>query len=123
MLMRTNRFLAISAITLLGFSACQKPELESELTSGATHTVTFVAGTPETKTTVDISDGKTAKFAWTSEDVDRIKLYENSTPAELTQGTLTDGIMAIEAVFTGGVSTGENTYVAVLNSANDLHCS
>ena len=118
--MKSSKLLALSALTLLAFSACQKPELESELTSGATHTVTFVAGAPETKTTVDISDGKTAKFAWTSEDVDRIKLYENSTPAELTQGTLTDGIMAIEAVFTGGVSTGENTYVAVLNSANDL---
>ena len=118
--MKSSKLLALSAITLLGFSACQKPELESELTSGATHTVSFVAGAPETKTTVDISDGATAKFAWTSEDVNRIKLYENSTPAELTQGTLTDGIMTIEAVFNGGVSTGENTYVAVLNSANDL---
>ncbi|MGM9788186.1 MAG: fimbrillin family protein [Candidatus Cryptobacteroides sp.] len=28
--------------------------------------------------------------------------------------------MTIEAVFTGGVSAGENTYVAVYNSANDL---
>lgn len=118
--MKSSKLLALSAISLLAFSACQKPELESELTSGVTHTVTFVAGAPETKTTVDISDGESAKFAWTSEDVYRIKLYENSTPAELTQGTLTDGIMTIEAVFTDGVSTGENTYVAVLNSANDL---
>ena len=59
--MKCSKLLALSAITLLGFSACQKPELESELTSGATHTVTFVAGAPETKTTVDISDGETAR--------------------------------------------------------------
>ena len=59
--MKRSKLLALSAITLLGFSACQKPELESELTSGVTHTVTFVAGAPETKTTVDISDGATAK--------------------------------------------------------------
>ena len=117
--MKNLRNFALAAFALLGFAACQQEEFAPEI-KNPTHSVTFVAGAPETKTTVDISDGATAKFAWTSEDVDRIKLYENSTPAELTQGTLTDGIMTIEAVFTGGVSTGENTYVAVLNSANDL---
>ena len=117
--MKNLRNFALAAFALLGFAACQQEEFAPEI-KNPTHSVTFVAGAPETKTTVDISDKKTAKFAWTSEDVDRIKLYENSTPAELTQGTLTDGIMTIEAVFTGGVSTGENTYVAVLNSANDL---
>lgn len=117
--MKNLRNFALAAFALLGFAACQQEEFAPEI-KNPTHSVTFVAGAPETKTTVDISDGESAKFAWTSEDVDRIKLYENSTPAELTQGTLTDGIMTIEAVFTGGVSTGENTYVAVLNSANDL---
>lgn len=116
--MKNLRNFALAAFALLGFAACQQEEFAPEI-KNPTHSVTFVAGAPETKTTVTI-DGNTAKFAWTSEDVDRIKLYENSTPAELTQGTLTDGIMTIEAVFTGGVSTGENTYVAVLNSANDL---
>ena len=100
--MRTNRFLAISAIALLGISACQKPELESELTSGATHTVTFVAGTPETKTTVDISDGKTAKFAWTDEDVDRFTVYENGIEAtEVIAELGTDGKMSMMATFPG----------------------
>lgn len=119
-LMRSYRFLAISAIALLGISACQQEEIAPEVNSDVTHTVTFVAGAPETKTTVDISDGKTAKFAWTAEDVGRFNLYENSTRASSTQGTLTDGVMTIKASFDGGVSSGENTYVAVLNSANDL---
>ena len=118
--MRSYRFLAISAIALLGISACQQEEIAPEVNSDVTHTVTFVAGAPETKTTVDISDGKTAKFAWTAEDVGRFNLYENSTRASNTQGTLTDGVMTIKATFDGGITTGENTYVAVLNSANDL---
>ena len=118
-IMKSFRIISLAAFSMLAFAACQQAEIAPEETPDATHTVTFVAGAPETKTTVTIEE-KTAKFEWTSEDVDRIKLYENSTPAELTQGTLTDGIMTIEAVFTGGVSTGENTYVAVLNSANDL---
>ena len=80
--MKRSKLLALSAITLLGFSACQKPELESELTSGATHTVTFVAGAPETKTTVDISDGTTAKFAWTEYDKSRFTVYENRAAAK-----------------------------------------
>ena len=116
--MKSSKFLALSAITLLGFSACQKPELESELTSGATHTVTFVAGAPETKTTVDISDGKTAKFAWTADDVNRFSVYENGVKATKTIGVLQDGLMSIKATFAGTAPEGENTYVATLNSSN-----
>ena len=86
--MKRSKLLALSAITLLGFSACQKPELESELTSGVTHTVTFVAGAPETKTTVDISDGETARFAWTEYDESRFTVYENGTAAKETIGVL-----------------------------------
>ena len=117
--MKNLKTFALAAISLLGFAACQQVEISPEVKPEATHTVTFVAGAPETKTTVNI-DGTTAKFAWTADDVYRFDLYENSTRAELTQGTLTDGIMTIEAVFTDGVSAGENTYVAVYNSANDL---
>ena len=117
MLMRTNRFLAISAIALLGISACQKPELESELTSGATHTVTFVAGAPETKTTVTI-EGSTAKFAWTKADEKRFSVYENGVKATETIGVIQDGLMYIDATFAGTATEGENTYVATLNSSN-----
>ena len=117
--MKSSKLLALSAITLLGFSACQKPELESELTSGVTHTVTFVAGAPETKTTVDISDGKTAEYAWTAADEGRITVYENGREAKETVGILGEGgKMTIMATFEG--STTENaSYVAVVNSSND----
>lgn len=119
--MKRSKLLALSAITLLGFSACQKPELESELISGATHTVTFVAGAPETKTTVDISDGTTAKFAWTEYDKSRFTVYENRAAAKETNGILDDTKrkMTLKATFEG--TTPENaSYVAVVNNSNDL---
>ena len=94
--MKNLRNFALAAFALLGFAACQQEEFAPEI-KNPTHSVTFVAGAPETKTTVDISDGKTAKFAWTAEDVRRFNLYENSTRASSTQGTLTDGVMTIKA--------------------------
>lgn len=117
--MKSSKLLALSAITLLGFSACQKPELESELTSGATHTVTFVAGAPETKTTVTI-EGSTAKFAWTADDANRFSVYENGVKATKTMGVLQNGLMSIKATFAGTAPEGENTYVATLNTSNGV---
>lgn len=126
--MKSSKFLALSAITLLGFSACQKPELESELTPSATHMVTFVAGAPETKTTVDISDGKTAKFAWTENDVNRFTVYENGTAATKTIGVLgEDGKMTLSATFDGTTPASPsyqalyNTAVSSTQTANDLY--
>ena len=74
--MKNLRNFALAAFALLGFAACQQEEFAPEI-KNPTHSVTFLAGAPETKTTVDISDGKTAKFAWTAEDVRRFNLYEN----------------------------------------------
>ncbi|MDD6113784.1 MAG: hypothetical protein PUB70_05605 [Bacteroidales bacterium] len=126
--MKSSKLLALSAITLLGFSACQKPELESELTSGATHTVTFVAGAPETKTTVDISDGATAIFAWTKADENRFTVYENGTAATETIGVLgEDGKMTLSATFDGTTPASPsyqalyNTAVSSTQTANDLY--
>ena len=117
--MKSSKLLALSAISLLAFSACQKPELESELTSGATHTVTFVAGAPETKTTVTI-EGSTAKFAWTADDANRFSVYENGVKATKTMGVLQNGLMSIKATFAGTAPEGENTYVATLNTSNGV---
>ena len=116
--MKRSKLLVISAIALLGFSACQQETIAPEVTPDATHTVTFVAGAPETKTTVDISDGKTAKFAWTADDVNRFSVYENGVKATKTIGVLQDGLMSIKATFEGTAPEGENTYVATLNTSN-----
>ena len=54
--MKTNlRFLALSAAILSMFTACQREELEqNQKPEALTHSVTFVAGAPETKTTATI---------------------------------------------------------------------
>lgn len=117
--MKNLKSFALAAISLLGFAACQQVEISPEVKPEATHTVTFVAGAPETKTTVNI-DGTTAKFKWTADDINRITLYENGVPATETKGALTDGLMTIKATFDGSATEGENTYIAVVNSSNDL---
>ena len=118
--MKSFRIISLAAFSMLAFAACQQAEIAPEETPDATHTVTFVAGAPETKTTVDISDGATAKFAWTKEDESRIAIYENGVAAT----TVVCGLdevgkkMTIMAEFEG-TATGNETYVAVVNSSSD----
>ena len=119
--MKTNyRFLALSAAILSMFTACQREELEQDQKPEAvTHSVTFVAGAPETKTTVDISDEKTAKFKWTKADEGRFTAYENGTEALETVGVLDvkTGIMSLVATF-DGTRPESASYVAVVNKSN-----
>ena len=119
--MKTNlRFLALSAAILSMFTACQREELEqNQKPENLTHSVTFVAGAPETKTTVDISDEKTAKFAWTDGDKNRISVYENGVAATKEECGLADGVMTIKATFEGSTTPENASYVAVVNSSND----
>lgn len=118
--MKNLRNFALAAFALLGFAACQQEEFAPEI-KNPTHSVTFVAGAPETKTTVTI-DGNTAKFAWTEKDVEenRISVYENDNAASTVVCGLDDktGKMTIMAEFKG-TATGNETYVAVVNSSND----
>lgn len=125
--MKRSKLLAISAIALLGFSACQQEEIAPEVTPGETHTVTFVAGAPETKTTVSI-EGNTAKFAWTKADENRFTVYENGTAAKETIGVLgKDGKMTLSATFAGTTPASPsyqalyNTAVSSTQTANDLY--
>ncbi len=115
--MKTNfRFLALSAAILSMFTACQREELEqNQKPEALTHSVTFVAGAPETKTTVDISDGKTAKFKWTKADEGRFTVFENGTEARASVGVLKDGKMTIIAEFDGDAPATPK-YQALYNS-------
>lgn len=99
--MKTNyRFLALSAAILSMFTACQREELEqNQKPEAITHSVTFVAGAPETKTTATI-DGNTVNYAWTAEDVNRFTVYENGIAATTVTAKLgTDGTMSMKATF------------------------
>lgn len=114
--MKNLRNFALAAFALLGFAACQQEEFAPEI-KNPTHSVTFVAGAPETKTTVDISDGATAKFAWTAEDINRFTVYENGTEAKKADGVLAAGKMTVKATFEGPAPE-TASYVAVVNESN-----
>lgn len=117
--MKNLKTFALAAISLLGFAACQQVEITPDVKPEATHTVTFVAGAPETKTTVNISDGENAIFAWTKADEEKFTVYENGTAAKETIGVLgEDGKMTLTATFEGK-SQGENSYVAILNKSGN----
>lgn len=110
--MKNLKIFALAAFALLGFAACQQEELVPQ---NPTHTVTFVAGAPETtKTTVAI-DGTTAKFAWTAEDAGRFTVYENGEAATRVEAGITDGVMSMLAEFSGNVPSSPK-YQALFNS-------
>lgn len=117
--MKTNfRFLALSAAILSMFTACQREELEqNQKPEALTHSVTFVAGAPETKTTATI-DGTTVNYAWTADDVKRFTVYENGTKATKSDGTLENGKMTVKATFEGSTAPKNASYVAVVNKSN-----
>ena len=115
--MKTNlRFLALSAAILSMFTACQREELEqNQKPEALTHSVTFVAGAPETKTTATI-DGNTVNYSWTDEDVNRFTVYENGVPATEVLAELdTEGKMSMTATFSGDVPASPK-YQALYNS-------
>lgn len=119
--MKTNfRFLALSAAILSMFTACQREELEqNQKPEALTHSVTFVAGAPETKTTATIIEDKTVNYSWTAEDVNRFTVYENGTKAKKSVGILETGKMTVTATFEGSTAPKNASYVAVVNSSND----
>lgn len=115
--MKTNfRFLALSAAILSMFTACQREELEqNQKPETLTHSVTFVAGAPETKTTATI-EGNTVNYSWTAEDVDRFTVYENGIAAKTVTAALgTDGTMSMKATFPGEAPASPK-YQALYNS-------
>lgn len=110
-------FLAIVA-TLSSFISCQK-EIETpkdDITSS--HTVSFVADAPRTKTNATV-DGNKVNYSWTKGDEDKFKVYEivdgKHTPASMVMATLNDGLMEISATF-GGEKISGASYQAVFNT-------
>ena len=64
--MKNLRNFALAAFALLGFAACQQEEFAPEI-KNPTHSVTFVAGAPETKTTANI-EGNTYYYFTTDDN-------------------------------------------------------
>lgn len=101
--------LILVAAAAMGFTACQKEIREEVPVNEGTVEVTFVSGTPETKTSVDIS-GETPVFAW-SEDEAFVVLEETDALAVATQVTYNkddEGKANIKATF--ATNTGHSSY-------------
>lgn len=110
-------FLAIVA-TLSSFISCQK-EIETPKDDiKSSHTVSFVADAPKTKTNATV-DGNKVNYSWTKGDEDKFKVYEivngQHTPASTVMATLKDGLMEISATF-GGEAISGASYQAVFNT-------
>lgn len=96
-----TKFFVLAIASILGLAACQQ-EIAPEKPATATHTVTFVAETPQTKTTATITDG-VVKYNWTEDDANtegKFRVFENGNEAGFVLAQLEeDGRMNITATF------------------------
>ena len=110
-------FLAIVA-TLSSFISCQKETETPKDDIKSSHTVSFVADAPRTKTNATV-DGNKVNYSWTKGDKDKFKVYEivdgQPTQASMVMATLKDGLMEISATF-GGEKISGASYQAVFNT-------
>lgn len=110
-------FLAIVA-TLSSLISCQKETGTPKDDIKSSHTVSFVADAPRTKTNATV-DGNKVNYSWTKGDEDKFKVYEivdgKHTPASMVMATLNDGLMEISATF-GGEEISGASYQAVFNT-------
>lgn len=114
-----NKILAILSVAL-SFAACQKEEVKSNSEKSTTHSITFVAGAPETKTSASVSGDK-VNYSWTKEDEDKFTVYEiveGEIPvkASLVTASLENEKMTISALFDGDVKAGAK-YQAIFNES------
>lgn len=110
------RLFSFAVVALLVFTACNKDAINGIFSK--THSVSFEASAPETKTSVDTSNNK-AEYSWSSDDVNRFTVYEivgeNYTPATSVDAVIVDGKMLISAEFSGDARQGAQ-YVALFNT-------
>ena len=84
----------------------------------SSHTVSFVADAPRTKTNATV-DGNKVNYSWAKGDEERFNVYEivdgQPTQASKVMATLKDGLMEISATF-GGKKISGASYQAVFNT-------
>lgn len=101
--------LMLFAVAAMGFTACQNEGVEETTNNSVaenTYTMTFVAGAPESRTSVEV-DGTTANFSW-AEEGETFTFVQN-TAEGLKKGTNVTfvnnaGLAEITATFTDATS-------------------
>lgn len=114
-----RRIIYISTVliaTVVALVACSKEDKNNEQTQ-ATHSLNFVASQLETKTVMEIRDGK-AYFDWEETDKDNIHIYESGVEATKVLANIdaTTKVMSFSAEFSGSAAPIGATYTAHLNS-------
>lgn len=100
--------------TVVALVACSKEDKNNEQAQ-ATHSLSFVASQPETKTTMSISDG-IATFRWEDADLDNLHIYENKEEASYVSARFDEEILKFYVEFPGREAPEGATYDAHLNS-------
>ena len=97
----------------MGFTACQKEIQEEVPVNEGTVQVTFVSGSPETKTTVDTS-GDTPVFAWDENETFAVLEQTDAlTEASSVAYEKVDGKANITATFDANAGKGEYKYATI----------
>lgn len=109
--------LAFFAAAILALGACKREVMPVE--PAETHSISFVASTPQTKTSASIDrELGVVDYSWEDDDVDRITVYEivgsTYTEASTIVASIEDGSMYILAGFDGAANSSAK-YVAILN--------
>lgn len=101
------------AVAALGITACQKEVQDSVSENGNMVSVTFVAGSPESKTTVNTSGDKPV-FTWDENETFKV-LEQTDALAEAASVTYekVDGKANITAAFTANEGKSEYKYVTI----------
>lgn len=101
------------AAAAMGFTACQKEMQEDTPVSGSAVQVTFVAGTPDTRTTVDTS-GDRPVFSWDENETFAV-LEQTDALAEASSVAYekVDGKANITATFAANAGKGSYDYVTI----------
>lgn len=104
------------AAAAMGFTACQKEMQEDTPVSGSAVQVTFVAGTPDTRTTVDTS-GDRPVFSWDENETFAV-LEQTDALAEASSVAYekVDGKANITATFAANAGKGSYDYVTIYPS-------
>ena len=93
------------AAAAMGFTACQEELQGEDYANEGTVVVSFVAGTPDTKTSVDTSDDETPLFSWDESETFAVLEQQNSstpTKAGSVEYEKVDGKAKITATFGAG---------------------
>lgn len=102
-------------VAIFSFASCNEELQPTPDWDGETHTVRFVTGNPDTKTTVDNQDGK-AVYSWEESDLARIHVFEDGVEGTVNveECSVEPDCLLLDVTFSGAAGA-SHKYTAYLN--------